>query len=187
VALDAPPSPSTQTVTTTTTSRRIWWRRPLAACALLFVVYLALSFLNDPRGTLGTDSGGKLATFAAMEESGRAVPDVGYWAAAADPSGALHPLYYTKHVGDHWVNVTTLPMLYAGWPLYRIGGERALLLLPMLGAVLCALAARRIAQLLGGDGMAAFWAVGLATPVAVYALDFWEHTLGLACMLFAVA
>jgi hypothetical protein len=187
VGLHSPPVPNTQRVAPATTVRRALWRRPLAACALLFVVYLALSFLNDPRGSLGTDSGGKLATLAAMEESGRAVPDVGYWAAAADPRGVLHPLYYTERVGDHWVNVTTLPMLYAGRPLYRIGGERALLALPMLGAVLCALAARRVARLLGGDGMAAFWAVGLATPVAVYALDFWEHTLGLACMLFGVA
>ena len=185
-AVEAPPT-TEQTAPRSTPVRRPFWRRPLAACALLLIVYVALSFLNDPRGTLGTDSGGKLATLAAMEQSGRAAPDVGYWAAAADPSGVLHPLYYTEHVADHWVNVTTLPMLYAGWPLYRIGGIRALLLLPMLGGVLCALAARRLARLLGGDGMAAFWAIGLATPVAVYALDFWEHTLGLACMLFGVA
>ena len=186
-AVHEPPVVAVEPAAPTTRRRRPLWRRPLAACALLFVVYLALSFLNDPRGTLGTDSGGKLATLAAMDGSGRASPDVGYWAATADPRGVLHPLYYTEPVGDHWVNVTTLPMLYAGWPLYRVCGERALLVLPMLGAVLCALAARRLARLLGGDGMAAFWAVGLATPVAVYALDFWEHTLGLACMLFGVA
>ena len=35
-------------------------------------------------------------------------------------------------------------------------------------------------------GWTAFWVVGLATPVAVYALDFWEHTLGLALMVWAV-
>ena len=186
MAVQAPPDTEDAAASPTPT-RRSLWRRPLAACALLLVGYVALSYLNDPRGTLGTDSGGKLATLAAMEQSGRAAPDVGYWAAAADPRGVLHPLYYTEHVGDHWVNVTTLPMLYAGWPLYRIGGVRALLLFPMLGGVLCALAACRLARLLGGDGMAAFWAIGLATPVAVYALDFWEHTLGLACMLFGVA
>jgi hypothetical protein len=31
-----------------------------------------------------------------------------------------------------------------------------------------------------------FWAVGLATPLAIYALDFWEHSLGLACMTWAL-
>ena len=107
-AVEAPPT-TEQTAPRSTPVRRPFWRRPLAACALLLIVYVALSFLNDPRGTLGTDSGGKLATLAAMEQSGRAAPDVGYWAAAADPSGVLHPLYYTEHVADHWVNVTTLP------------------------------------------------------------------------------
>ena len=57
----------------------------------------------------------------------------------------------------------------------------------MLGAVLCAFAARALARRLGGgDGWAAFWIIGLASPVAIYALDFWEHTLGLALMLWGV-
>ncbi len=77
-------------------------------------------------------------------------------------------------------------MLYAAVPLYEVGGLRGILLLPMLGAVLAALAARALARRLGGDGMLAFWAIGLATPVAVYALDFWEHSLGLAAMLWGV-
>ena len=122
-----------------------------------------------------------------MENSGRLVPEVGYWAAPFDPRGALHPLYYTSQVGGHWVNVTTLPMVYIGLPLYDVAGERGLLIVPMIGAVLCVLAARRLGRLLGsGDGWTVFWVVGLATPVAVYALDFWEHTLGLSCMLFGI-
>ena len=55
-------------------------------------------------------------------------------------------------------------MLYAAYPLYRLGGDRAVLLLPMLGAVLTALAARALARRLGGgSGWTAFWAIGLAT------------------------
>ena len=70
-----------------------------------------------------------------------------------DPTGVLHPLHYTYRMGDKWVNVTTVPMLYAAYPLYLVGGDRAVLLLPMLGAVLCALAARALARRLGGgDG-----------------------------------
>jgi hypothetical protein len=34
----------------------------------------------------------------------------------------------------------------------------------------------------GGDGWWAFWLVGLASPITIYSLDFWEHTLGVACM-----
>src|SRR5258707_11156205 len=56
----------------------------------------------------------------------------------------------------------------------------------MLGGLLPARGARALARRLGGHGDLAFWAVGLATPVVVYALDFWEHTLGLAAMVWGV-
>jgi hypothetical protein len=173
---------------------RSWLRRPVVAGLLLLVVYAGLSFaLNDPRGTLGTDTGGKLATLHEMDRTGSLVPDVGYWAQQWDPKGVLHPLHYTYDIGGHWVNVTTLPMLEAAYPLYHLGGDRAVLLLPMLGAVLCAFAARALARRFVSDtvdreraGWYAFWVVGLASPVAVYALDFWEHTIGLALMLWAL-
>ena len=37
-----------------------------------------------------------------------------------------------------------------------------------------------------GNGWTAYWALGLASPVAIYALDFWEHSVGLALMLWGV-
>ena len=164
-------------------------RIPLVAGILLLVVYGALSFtLNDPRGTLGTDTGGKLATLREMDRTGSLVPDIGYWAQQWDPKGTLHPLHYTYDVNGHWVNVTTLPMLEAAYPLYELGGDRVVLLLPMLGGVLCAFAARALSRRFvpGSDGWRVFWVVGLASPVAIYALDFWEHTLGLGLMLWAI-
>ncbi|MGH9177728.1 MAG: hypothetical protein ACRD0N_04140, partial [Acidimicrobiales bacterium] len=161
-------------------------RRPVPACALLLAAYVVLSLFNDPRGYLGTDTGGKVATLEVMKERGDLDPDVGYWAEEWDPDGALHPLYYTAHVGHRWVNVTTLPMLYAGYPLYRLGGYRLTLLLPMLGSVLAALAARALARRFGhGDGWPAFWLVGLASPLTIYALDLWEHSLGVAAAAWA--
>jgi hypothetical protein len=164
-----------------------WFERTWVAALLLLLVYVAASFaLNDPRGTLGTDTGGKLATLRVMEQRGGLDPDVGYWAERWDPHGELIPLYYTYRIGDGWVNLSTLPMTYAAYPLYVVGGERAVLLLPMLGAVLAALAAAALARRLGGNGRTAFWIVGLVTPVAVYALDFWEHSLGIAFMLWGV-
>src|SRR5204863_427658 len=48
-AVHEPPVVAVEPAAPTTRRRRPLWRRPLAACALLFVVYLALSFLNDPR------------------------------------------------------------------------------------------------------------------------------------------
>src|SRR5438132_11672 len=161
-------------------------RRTLVGCVLLLAVYVGLSFANDPHGYLGTDTGGKVATLRTMQQHGGLNPDVGYWAARWDPKGGLHPLFYTAHIGGKWVNVTTLPMLYPAEPLYRLGGYRLILLLPMLGSVLAALAARVLARRLGGGGWVAFWVVGLASPLAIYALDFWEHSLGVALMAWAV-
>ena len=184
-ALEAPPSPRTPAAghrAVPGAAPNLATRRRRMSPALL-AVYGSLSLLNDPRATLGSDSAGKLATLRALDHSGSLDVDVGYWAAHADPTGSLHPLYYTSRVGGKWVQVTTLPQLIAAYPLYRLGGPRAALLLPMLGALLTAFAARALARRLGGgSGWVAFWAIGLATPVAIYALDVWEHSLGLGLM-----
>ncbi len=161
-----------------------WLRRPLVAGLVLLLAYVALSLFMDPHGYLGTDTGGKVATLEVMAHHGGGLdPSVGYWAAKWDPKASLHGLYYTYKVGDHYLNVTTLPMIYAALPLYELGGYRLALLLPMLGAVGCAFAARALARRIGpGDGWAAFWIIGLASPVTIYALDLWEHSIGLALM-----
>lgn len=162
------------------------WSRGSGPGIALLVAYWLLSYLNSPNGFLGTDTGGKVATLVAMARNDTySSVDVGYWAARWDPTGALHPLYNSLHVGDQWVQVTTFPMLLLGEPLYRIGGYRLTLLLPMLGAIGCAYAAKALAQRFGADPKRqwwAFWIIGLASPVTIYALDFWEHTIGLALM-----
>ncbi len=152
----------------------------------MLVIYWLLSYVNSPNGFLGTDTGGKVATLVSMARNDTYTNvDVGYWAVRWDPTGALHPLYNSLHVGDQWVQVTTFPMLLLGEPLYRIGGYRLTLLLPMLGAVGCAYAAKTLARRFGADVQRqwwAFWVIGCASPVTIYALDFWEHTIGLMLM-----
>lgn len=154
----------------------------IAAVALLVCLTLAL----DPGGYLGTDTGGKVATLEVMSRTGSWEPGVGYWAEEADPEGRYHPLYSTLRVEDAWVQVTTLPMIYAARPLYELGGYRLALLLPILGSVGAALAARALAVRLGFERPAiAFWVFVLASPMLVYALDLWEHSLGVALMSWA--
>lgn len=166
---------------------RAFLARPLAAGLVLLVCYFAAAAFNSPRGYLGTDTGAKVATLRVMESHHTFDPDAGYWAAAEDPDGSLHPLYDTRRVGDKYVAVTTFPMLLLARPLWALGGMHLALLLPMLGAVAVAFAARALAKRIGSRSPATvFWIVGLASPVFVYALDLWEHTLGLACMVWAV-
>ena len=107
-------------------------------------------------------------------------------------TASLHPIYDARPVDGGWVHVTTLPMLLLGRPLFDLGGYRLTLLLPMLAAMAAAFASRALARgVVSPDradaaGWTAFWVVGLASPMAVYALDFWEHAPGVACMLAAV-
>src|SRR5262245_25967975 len=106
--------------------------------AALLVIYIALMFAFQLRGTVGADTGPKVATLHSMQERSTLVPDVSYWAKSDDPQGILHPLYATIETHGRYVAVTTLPMIVVAEPLYCIGGDRLALLLPMLGAVGCA-------------------------------------------------
>jgi hypothetical protein len=167
-----------------------WYRRPWPAGAAVLAVYVALSFLLSTGGSLGTDTGAKVATLATMQERGAWFDlDVGYWAEEWDPRGSMHPLYQSRPTDDaRWMAVTTVPMLLAARPLYELGGLRLALLLPMLGAIGAAFGCRALAHRLGADrrtGWVAYWLVALASPMAVYALDFWEHAPGAALMLWA--
>lgn len=164
-------------------------KNPWVASALLLGIYVVLSLLMSPRGYLGTDTGAKVATLDLMAANDTAEPDLGYWAETWDPDGRLHPIYDTGRTETGWVHVTTLPMLELARPLYSLGGYRLALVLPMLGSVAAAHACRAVARRLSDDdaGWLAFWASGLASPMAVYALDFWEHAPGVACMVGATA
>lgn len=165
-------------------------RRPWVAALVVIALYAVLALLNSTRGYLGTDTGAKVITLDRMAELGTNSPAVGYWAGEWDPAGDYHPLFDSRRNNDgEWVNVTTLPMLIAARPLYDLGGYRLALALPMLGALLAAFACRDLARRLADDraGWWAFWIVALASPLSVYALDLWEHSLGAGLMLAAVA
>lgn len=163
---------------------------PVWAAMILLGIYGLLSLFNATGGYLGTDTGAKVITLDAMVESSTLRPDVGYWAESWDPNGVYHPLLFTEpNDRGEWVNVTTLPMLIVAHPMYALGGYRLALLPAMLGSVLAAFAGRNIARQLG-DGAAgwrAYWTIGLASPLIVYALDFWEHSLGAGLMVASFA
>ncbi len=179
---------------------RRWWQRRLWISLCLVGILAPLTFTFDPNGYLSTDTGGKTASVAAMSSRGDWNPDLGYWFEAADPEGRFFPFMSTTHTEDgQWLNTTSLTMVIPARALWiagdatAVGGSRAVLLLPISGAVLAALAGgaleRRMRVLAGrpsGAGHRSMWGIGLAGPVVVYALDFWEHSLGLAAMLWGI-
>jgi hypothetical protein len=156
------------------------------APVLLALVYLAALALGDPRVGLIADSGGKLATAEVMAEGGTISPDVGYWAEDLDPDGLFHPLANTRHTADGWVQATSLPYAVATGGLWSLGGPIAVALLSVAGGVAAALAARHLARRLGATTDLAFWLVGLGSPLAVYAVDAWEHAPATALALWGI-
>ena len=151
----------------------------------LFAIYVIVSLFTDPAGHLMTDVGGKSATLEAMVQRGDWDPDLGYWFEDADPEGQFYPYAHTLHTPNgQWVNTTSLTMIYPMRPLWALGGARLALLIPILGAVATAAAAAALERRLNpqSNGTWSFWTIGLATPTFIYALDLWEHTLGLAAM-----
>lgn len=161
-----------------------FFRRPVTVAIGLLLFYVALSFTASPDGYLSTDVGGKTAALAAMTERGDWATDMGYWAEDSDPDGVVYPYAHTLRTDNGWwVNTTSITMVLLARPLWQIGGAHLILLLPMLSAVGAAVVAGRMqSRLDGSDGIVAMLAVGIASPVMVYALDFWEHTPGVFLM-----
>ena len=155
----------------------------------LAAVYLIVIAAGNTHAWSGSDAGGKVATIRWMDQHHSLKPDVGYWAARWDPQGDHHPLIYTTRHGREWVQVTSLPFVYAGLPLYKVAGTAGILLLPVVGSLLAAYGARRLAIALGspGGGRWAFWVVGLGTPMLFYAGDFWEHSMAVGLALVGLA
>jgi hypothetical protein len=157
----------------------------LAGLAALYAIFIAA---GDTRAWSGSDAGGKVATIRVMDQRHTLRPDVGYWAERSDPDGTYHPLIYTKKAGTHWLQVTSLPFIYLGLPLYKVAGTAGLLFIPAFGSLLAAYSARRLALAVGAaQGWGAFWLVGLGSPMFFYAADFWEHSAAVGLALLALA
>jgi hypothetical protein len=90
--------------------------------------------------------------------------------------------FFSVH-GDHAHAVTSalFPVLTA--PLLRLFGLRGLYILPAFGFVMTVAACAAVATSLdaGRQPLVTALVAALATPFLFYGLEFWEHTLALAC------
>ncbi len=156
-----------------------------ASSLMLIVALFALSFVLDADGSLGTDTGGKVATIDAMTTRGDWNPSLGYWAEDSDPEGLAHPFFSTRRTANGWINVTSLPMILITRSLAVPLGSAALLVFPILGSVLTCLAAGQLGRRFGAASWSiGFWIAASCSPIWAYGLDFWEHSMGLALMLW---
>ena len=148
----------------------------VAALALLVVLATL-----PPTGFFSADSGPKYWQCVAFAQGEGWPRGFDYPARDLDPE-RRHIPPFTAPIGDRLVSIypVLFPLLAAVPEL--AAGDRALRLLPWLAALAAAWATGRLASTLRGESVT--WpgaAMALAaTPLAFYALAFWEHSLASA-------
>ncbi|NKQ34174.1 MAG: hypothetical protein HF973_00990 [Chloroflexi bacterium] len=157
---------------------------------LLFLLLLGLAWWNQapPLTFYNSDVGLRFwqARELAAQEWGTFA--IRYPAAAVDPNLEFLPLYcaYSLVDGQLFFNITPF-VPYVTSYLYTWLGTFGLILLPVLGGVLTAFGVYKLARLAQiRYAVWAFWAAMAATPLFFYSLLLWDHSVAVACAVWAV-
>jgi hypothetical protein len=135
-------------------------------------------------GFFSADSGPKYWQCLALAEGGTSIQGFAYPASSLDPGRRFIPPF-TAPVGDRLASIypVLFPLIVA--PPQAAAGDRAMRLVPWLAALIAAWLTGKLAGALRGESTS--WcaaAVALAaTPLAFYAVAFWEHSLASAMVL----
>lgn len=111
-----------------------------------------------------------------------------YPARFADPNLRFVPYYYGYGVvqGDIYLSISPFFPWLSSY-LYVWLGWLGLVVLPVLGGVLTAVAVYKLGQLTGVQHTRwLFWSTVFATPLLFYSLEFWDHSIGTALAVGAV-
>src|SRR5688572_6915350 len=162
-------------------ARRIWW------LAGLYLALLSVQLaLRSPEVPWTVDNGIKWLASAHGEDGLRAA--LPYAGRELDPEGRFFPI---DEPFARWIDGRALSQYPPAFslvsrPCVRAFGALGAYVLPLLGALLAALGAARLAAQF--DPKAALWAflfAGPLGPLAWYGTQFWEHTLAAACAVWA--
>jgi hypothetical protein len=142
---------------------------------------LALLATLPPTGFLSVDSGPKYWQCVAFAEGEGWPRGFDYPARDLDPE-RHHIPPFTAPIGDQLASIYPVRFPLLATIPEVAAGDRALRLLPWLAALVAAWATGRLASALRGDPVTGWTAAGAlaATPLAFYAIAFWEHSLASA-------
>lgn len=165
---------------------------PLVAGVVSFVVYLAIALLFlDPQAIWSPDEGAKLLQLQNLRiEDGRLTCLIPYLGKDLDPALEFAPIHpspqhaVVRRQGDDLAvfRLPFFPLLSA--PFYRLLGNLGLYLLPALAGAVAVTSGLLLIE--RGDRRLLMWIiVAFASPFAVYATIFWEHTIATALGLTA--
>jgi hypothetical protein len=157
----------------------------LAAGALSLAGLFAM-----PRALASGDEGVKLIEAQSLWASGFRSRALTYPAAQMDPEGRFFPLrppFVFRREGRFY-GLYPLPFVAVSAVGWRVAGFRGIFLLPWLAAVASVALAGLLARRALDDRWAAVVAAAtaLATPLLIYGLLHWEHSLAVAMLLGAL-
>lgn len=161
---------------------------PLLLVAGGTLLYLLSLIVTGPLVFLTSDIGLRYLQLQSLIESRGLSLAIPYGAAAYDPTLAHVPYYFAYSIleGAIYLHVSPFfPLLAA--PAVALAGPLGLPLIPVGGAMVTAWASHDLVRLYGGERpRLALLTVLFATPLLIYTLLFWDHTLGVALTTLAL-
>lgn len=143
------------------------------------------------RGFATGDGGVKLWQVQAILRSGSLDAPLEYPAAVYDPDHLYSPFVvpWAFWQNDQAFTEYTSPFIWVSVPLFALFGQAGLLLLPWLCSTLIVIASAGLAWRVRPDRSTALVPiiVGIASPISIYGMEFWEHTPGTILAVFAIA
>ncbi|HRQ36739.1 MAG TPA: hypothetical protein PLD25_02360 [Chloroflexota bacterium] len=155
----------------------------------LFLLLLGLGgYLATTRTFLLSDVGLRFWQVQALLDNGGQSLAVTYPGQMYDPNLQHIPFYFAYALvdGQIFLNITPfVPLAAAGF--YALFGEVGLVIVPVLGTVLTAVAVYMLLRLTNVSGAVGwFWVTAIGTPLFFYAMELWDHTPAVACAAWAV-
>lgn len=113
---------------------------------------------------------------------------VNYKALPYDPELAHVPFYYAYSLLEEniYLNISPFLPVMASW-FYALLGPAGLAVVPVAGTVLTAVAVYKLATITAlPHAKWALWLTAIGTPMLFYTFELWDHTLAVACAVWAV-
>ena len=162
-----------------------------AALGLFFVVCITVSCVFLPTETYWSgDSGLKFLQTLSIHRHGSSGLLMEYPGRVFDPKEEFYPLMapFTVRIGDRFLVRYPLAFPIICVPFYSALGHRGLYLLVALASVAALfLSERMLAPIQPRTARWALILLAFATPVFVYSVMYWEHTIGLAFAMGSLA
>jgi 4-amino-4-deoxy-L-arabinose transferase-like glycosyltransferase len=136
------------------------------------------------------DGGVKLWQVQGILQTGDLNAPLDYKGALYDPEHQYAPFVqpWAFEQNGRFYTEYTSPFIWATVPLYAAFSHAGLMILPWLGGLLLVIMAAWLAWRVRPDRWASLvpLIVGFSSPLSIYSLEFWEHTVGTALAVFAL-